>query len=97
MTRTPDHVGILINRATVEAMVEIDCEACGYIQVFLARVGKDVIPVDLSTVLKCLKLAEEEGALPPLPLEWWITVTTRHANFEEVFYGKVRSSCRCTS
>lgn len=34
--------------------------------------------IGLRTILRCLKIAENEGSVPPLPTEWWISIAHRH-------------------
>lgn len=55
-----------------------DCEECGEDYVFLMRRGDGEFPLGLRTVLACLAFAEREGAVPPLPDEWWVSVNGRY-------------------
>lgn len=32
----------------------------------------------LSTILECLHAAEQEGAVPRLPEDWWLALSTRY-------------------
>ena len=50
------------------------CEDCGMPVVFMLRHGDYDLPLDLFTVLKCLKLASERGHIPPVPEDWWLEV-----------------------
>lgn len=55
-----------------------DCEECGEDCVFLMRKGDGEFPLGLRTVLACLAFAEHEGAVPPLPDEWWVSINRRY-------------------
>lgn len=51
-----------------------DCETCGEILAFAMRDKHHEFSLGLYTVLQCLRAAEKEGVVPPLPDEWWIAV-----------------------
>lgn len=55
-----------------------DCQDCGEDYVFLMRKGDEEFPLGLRTVLACLAFAEREGAVPPLPDEWWVSINRRY-------------------
>lgn len=55
-----------------------DCEECGEDYVFLMRRGDEEFDLGLRTVLACLAFAEREGAVPPLPDEWWVGINGRY-------------------
>lgn len=40
--------------------------------------GRREFPLRLRTVLACLAFAEHEGAVPPLPDEWWVSINWRY-------------------
>lgn len=41
---------------------------------FKIRTDNDLHPVDLKTILKCVKHAEEQQTIPPLPMTWWLKI-----------------------
>jgi hypothetical protein len=49
-----------------------DC--CSDPLVFAMRDRHHDFSIGLLTVLKCLKVAEQEGFVPPLPEDWWPSV-----------------------
>lgn len=38
---------------------------------FVLDNGKEQFAVHLEMMLKCIKFAEQEGKIPPLPSDWW--------------------------
>ena len=32
----------------------------------------------LGTILECVRIAEQEGAVPPMPTDWWLKVEARY-------------------
>ncbi len=77
-----DHQAILKNRADVmmektripgeDANPDLD-EI-----VFALRDSHHDFSMDLTTILCCLRLAEQEGGVPPLPETWWTSVSGRY-------------------
>ena len=47
------------------------CEDCGVPAVFALKCGDQHFPLDLITVLQCLKMASDNGLVAPLPDKWW--------------------------
>ena len=56
----------------------MDCDDCTEDYVFLMRQGDREFGMGLSTVLAALAFAEHEGAVPPLPTEWWLKIARRY-------------------
>lgn len=46
--------------------------------VFAMRDRHHAFSLDIATVLQCLQLAEQEGAVPHLPDDWWIVIVRRY-------------------
>ena len=63
-----------------------DC--CSDPLVFAMRDKHHEFSLGLITVLQCLKIAEEEGFIPPLPFEWWEKINYSYHN--EVATGATR-------
>ncbi|GAB1652600.1 hypothetical protein M3710_06805 [Mannheimia haemolytica] len=40
--------------------------------------------VALDTILQCLHFAEEKGAIPPIPEDWWYEMTGRSMGIEQI-------------
>lgn len=55
-----------------------DCEECLEDYLFLMRDNEHEFSIGLRTILACLAFAEEEGAVPPLPSEWWCDIQSRY-------------------
>lgn len=72
-----EHTGILENRASLcaPAATEVFCPSCDESLIFAMQ---NQFSLGLSTVLECLALAEKAGHVPPLPPEWWISLSVRY-------------------
>ena len=70
-----NHDEILENRAQPE---DGECAQEGCELVFAMRDRHHAFSLDLSTVLQCLRMAEQEGGVPKLPDDWWIAVERRY-------------------
>ena len=58
-------------------IVAQDCtnsECCHEELVFAMQDQYHRFSIGLSTVLECLKVAEQEGYVPELPFDWWVDV-----------------------
>lgn len=75
-----NHNETLHNRATLAASeAGATCADCGGDElVFALRDAQHTFSMDLSTILKCLALAQEECAVPVLPDAWWLDVGRRY-------------------
>lgn len=91
----PDHASILANRAEVLDLTEGVCPDCEAPAV-LAMIARKTIRIDMATILKCLRLAEKEDAIPKLPIEWWVAVSSVHDIWSDVFHEQASSSCTST-
>ena len=67
---------IFENRAKLNApKADINnCDNCDNPVVFALKDNYHTFSLDLITVLKCLKMAEQENVIPELPGEWWNTI-----------------------
>jgi len=67
------------NRANIaEGEKTHDCtgyDCCDELLVFALKDKHHEFSLGLSTVLKCLSIAEKEGYVPKLPYEWWVDVS----------------------
>lgn len=71
----------LNNRAELQQAAEkTEC----YPVVFLLRDNYHEFTLGLDTVLQCLHFAEEQGAIPPIPDDWWYEMTGRSMGFSRV-------------
>ena len=57
--------------AREEIIDHMDCDDCTEDYVFLLKQDGREFGMGLTTVLSMLAFAEHEGAVPPLPPEWW--------------------------
>lgn len=49
---------------------------------FLVKDNEREFPIGLSDVLDCLKSAEAEGIVPPVPIPWWINTSGMYPGHE---------------
>lgn len=56
---------------------EVDL-SCDEYMVFAMKDQHHRFTLGLGTILECLHAAEKEGAVPPLPVDWWFKVGTRY-------------------
>lgn len=61
-----------------EIIDHAECDDCTEEYVFTMRQGEREFGMGLTTVLSMLAFAEHEGAVPPLPPEWWVRVSNRY-------------------
>ena len=64
--------------ACEEIIGHMDCADCTEDYVFHLKQGGREFGMGLTTVLSMLAFAEHEGAVPPLPPEWWVRVSNRY-------------------
>ncbi|WP_415713372.1 XRE family transcriptional regulator [Maridesulfovibrio sp.] len=76
-----DHTNSLENPAyTIKDGHElVICDECGEELVFSMQDNYHQFALGLRTVLYCLRVAETEGNIPPLPEDWWLDVDFRHS------------------
>ena len=71
----------LDNRAKLESYEMYDhseCEQCSEEYIFQMKDNYHSFSVGLTTILSCLAFAERQGAVPPLPGEWWLSINGRY-------------------
>jgi hypothetical protein len=75
-----DHNQILQNRAdlTDQSATATDCQCCDNHLVFALKDQHHEFSMGLTTILQCLRFAEDQGAIPDLPEDWWIAVRGRY-------------------
>lgn len=73
-----DHQAILENRAALEGKTRDPiCDQCDELAIFALRDNNNnEFSLNLSTILECLKFAENEGIVPPIDEGWWIEITS---------------------
>ncbi len=81
-----NHDEIIANRAHLDAISE--CAAtcpdggqqrrCDGTLLFAMQDNHHAFTMDLVTILQCIRIAEREGDLPPLPEEWWREIINRY-------------------
>lgn len=72
---------IIENRANLEddrIKDHTGCEECTEDYLFLMRDQEHEFSIGLKTILSCLAFAEEKGAVPSLPYEWWHLINNRY-------------------
>lgn len=72
---------IIENRAYLEDNRIKDhtgCEQCTEDYLFFMKDQEHEFSIGLKTVLACLAFAEEKGAVPSLPHEWWHLINNRY-------------------
>jgi hypothetical protein len=80
--KTMDHDGIIKNRADRDGGVKpSECLDCNEELLFAMRDAHHEFSIGLRTILQCLRLAEQEGNVPPLPIQWWNLIASRHGMF----------------
>ncbi|MCB1733673.1 MAG: hypothetical protein H6981_01375 [Gammaproteobacteria bacterium] len=74
-----DHAQVLDNEARLTGSPAMPpCPECLDEMVFALRDRHHTFSVGMSTILQCLALAQEEGAVPVLPSPWWLDVVRRY-------------------
>lgn len=75
------HEKVLQNRAdlTGEKVEEhFGCDECCEQILFKMKDNHHEFSMGVETVLNCLRIAEEKGAVPKLSSDWWILVMDRY-------------------
>ena len=54
------------------------CDTCGEPLLFAMQDRHHKFSIGLLDVLKCLKVAEDEGYVPPLPDNWWLQIDSNY-------------------
>ncbi len=65
---------IFFNRAEIKNAQHICCENCFENVVFMLKDKDHEFSMGLSTVLECLRFAQDNGDIPPIDEKWWIDV-----------------------
>lgn len=55
------------------------CDNCFEDYIFELKQGKHKFTMGLSDILRCLKFAEKQGAIPKIDSEWWIKVDSNYS------------------
>ncbi|KAB1440345.1 XRE family transcriptional regulator [Pseudodesulfovibrio senegalensis] len=84
-----DHNTILGNRAEQDGdCKKTDCTRCSEELVFAMQDKHHDFSIGLRTILQCLRLAEQEGNVPPLPTDWWNKIACRHGTYFTTEYER---------
>lgn len=67
-----NHKQALSNKATITAGEKVSCENCSEKLLFHLHDNFHEFTLGMTTILQCLRFAEDKGAVPKLPSEWWI-------------------------
>ena len=59
-----------------EEVERIVCSNCAEDFLFHLKLREENFTIGLRDILKCIHFAEKQGAVPPLPFEWWLDVET---------------------
>ncbi len=54
------------------------CDNCFENLIFALKDNSHEFSIGLLTILECLKFAEDNGAVPTLPYEWWLSLKSRY-------------------
>jgi hypothetical protein len=77
-----NHDAILNNQAQFdqarEPANENHCERCGEPLLFALQDKEHQFSMGITTVLQCLRLAEEKGFVPKLDMQWWFDVKANY-------------------
>ncbi len=60
------------------AVEQISCEECFENYLFHMKNKNHEFTIGLIDILNCVKFAEEQGALPEIPGDWWIEVKSHY-------------------
>lgn len=62
---------VLLNRAILDSAELPECNQCDEPIIFSLQDNHHHFSINLSTLLECLKFAENEKVIPPIPETWW--------------------------
>lgn len=72
MTRINKKLKAFANRAALEkATTKPSTDCCDDDVVFILKDQHHEFSLSLTTLLQCLRFAEQQGAVPALPAQWW--------------------------
>lgn len=69
------------NRTDLEQLRTIDhtdCGRCSEDLVFAMKDNHHQFSIGMTTILRCLAMAEKDGYVPKLPDEWWMHIHNRY-------------------
>ena len=66
-----------IAKPTGEALID-PCVNCNETILFAMRDNERTFAIGLTTILRCLHFADEQGEVPKLSEEWWIAVKKKY-------------------
>lgn len=69
----------LANKASIEDIEHPNCIECDEPLYFALKDNHHSFSLPLSTLLECLKFAEDEGVIPPIDSEWWVQVSNLYS------------------
>lgn len=59
-----------------------DCDVCEEALLFAMRDNHHEFSINLTTILECLRVAEQRGEVPPLSKDWWYQVHRRFLSMD---------------
>ncbi|ARU64441.1 hypothetical protein BTV20_02435 [Histophilus somni] len=65
------HNDVLSNRAILNNVKSPECHQCDELIIFSLQDNHHHFSLSLSTLLECLKFAENENVIPPIHETWW--------------------------
>lgn len=60
-----------------------DCDRCDDEIIFRLKDNHHEFSIGLTTILNCLKLAEDKNAIPKLSDKWWMSIKSRYKIYEK--------------
>ena len=63
----------------LEFLEKIWCENCGETHMFRFEDNQGELFIGLQDILKCLWLAQKNGAVPPIEPIWWLDVERQYS------------------
>ncbi|MBN6058658.1 hypothetical protein [Aggregatibacter actinomycetemcomitans] len=73
---TDKHKNRLKNRAKCDSVENGNSKCCDEPLIFALKDDHHEFSIGLSTILECLKFAQDEGVIPPIPVDWWFDIAT---------------------
>jgi len=61
-----------------EDVEKVHCDNCSEEYLFHLKDTVHDFSIGLIDILECLHFAEEQGAIPPLPTDWWLTIESNY-------------------
>jgi hypothetical protein len=72
------HEKILQNRAAAKNASICPCDNCGENMIFALQDNYHQFSMGIEDILMCLRIAEDNGAVPKLQNDWWADIMARY-------------------